>query len=130
MRDEAAALITYPNITTNVTQALTANGFDAALYQEALFPVPSAQNKTMNVFNATTHFATDAMARCYTQAIAYAAAQNGIFKSVWYYEYLRAYQVANFDLNQPVCDAPVTAEHPYGDTSLPFFRYVSFCGTP
>ncbi|KAK5997691.1 Venom carboxylesterase-6-like protein [Cladobotryum mycophilum] len=121
MRDEGAALTVYPN-TTNITQAIIVDGFDASQYQEALFPVPPGPNATLNVFNATTHFSTDAMARCFNQAIAYAGSKNRVFKSVWYYEYERSYQSAGFEVNVPVCDAPVTMSHPYGDTNLPYFK--------
>ena len=121
MHDEGAALISYPN-TTDITQAITDAGFNASDYIPALFPWPSGPNATLDVFNVTVHFSTDAFIRCFDQAIAYAGSTNNIFKSVWYYEYERSYQPADFEINSPLCDAPVDAQHPYGDTSQPYFK--------
>jgi hypothetical protein len=121
MRDEPASLFLYQN-TTNVTQALKDTGFNASYYNSTLFPIPSSSNKTLDVFNATTHLETDGIARCFNQAIAYTSSKNDVFKSVWYYEYDRSYQDPTFDLNRPLCDAPVDAQHPYGDPKKPYFR--------
>jgi hypothetical protein len=121
MRDEGAALIPYPT-TTNVTEAIGEAGFNASYYNVALYPLPSGPNATLDVFNVTTRFSTNAMVRCLDQAIAYAGSKNQVFESVWYYEFERSYQDASFEVNSPVCDAPVDAQHPYGDTTQPYFR--------
>jgi hypothetical protein len=125
LRDEAASLLIYPD-TTNVTEAIQNNDFDAAVYNKnsALFSTPSGPNTTLDVFNVTTHLGTDGSVRCIDQAIAYAGVVNQIFASVWYYEYERSYQLASFDTTSPVCDAPINTVHPFGDTSLPYFRQV------
>lgn len=123
MRDEAGALISVAN-TTNVTESIQDSGFNSTLYtlNSNLFPTALGPNATLDAFNVTVHFATDAVGRCVSQAFAYDGAVNGVFKSVWYYEYERSYQVADFDINAPLCDAPITTSHPYGDPSQPYFR--------
>jgi hypothetical protein len=50
LRDEAASLLIYPD-TTNVTEAIQNNDFDAAVYNKnsALFSTPSGPNTTLDV---------------------------------------------------------------------------------
>jgi hypothetical protein len=126
MHDEAGALIPYPNATMDSKAALEAVGLDPDLSSRYpdLFPVPSGPNSTLNIFNMTVRASTDGAVRCPDQNLAIAGVRNGLFKSVWYYEYERSYQPLSFDLNVPVCDAPITADHPYGDTSGTYLRYV------
>jgi hypothetical protein len=123
MKDEAGVLTLYPQ-STNVTEAIASSFLNATIYaeNENLFPTPTGSNATLDTFNVTVHFATDAMARCADQAFAHAGAQNKTFPSVWYYEFERGYQPADFELNRPVCDAPVDAGHPYGDPAKPYFK--------
>lgn len=123
LHDEAAALIPFPN-TTNVTAAIEASGLNPQIYYDNtdLFELPSGPNATLNVFNLTTHLATDSGLRCLDQAIAFAAARNNISKSVWFYDYTRSYQPTDFEVNVPVCEAPVTPTHPYGDPTGTYFR--------
>ncbi|KIM96048.1 hypothetical protein OIDMADRAFT_132746 [Oidiodendron maius Zn] len=123
MRDDAAALIPYPT-TTNITQAIEEAGISPDFYinNTGLFPEPSGANATLDVFNVTAHMATDGELRCLDEAIAVAGVRNNIFKSVWFYEYTRSYQPLSFAVNTPVCQAPTDAGHPYGDTSMPYFR--------
>ena len=123
MRDDAAALIPYPS-SSNITKAIEDIGLSPDIYTNntTLFPEPGGSNVTLDIFNVTAHMATDAQLRCLDQAIAYAGIQNNIFKSVWFYEYARSYQPLDFEMNAPVCDAPIDTGHPYGDTSQPYFR--------
>jgi hypothetical protein len=123
MRDDAAALIPYPT-TTNITQAIEDVGLSPGIYfnNTDLFPEPSGANTTLDIFNVTSHMATDGELRCLDGAIAVAGVQNNIFKSVWFYEFTRSYQPQSFLVNTPVCEAPIDSEHPYGDTSRPYFR--------
>jgi hypothetical protein len=126
LRDEAGALITYPNTTMNAAEALKAAGLDSNLSSSypQLFPVPPGLNSTLDIFNMTVQAATDGALRCPDQALAVAGVRNHLFKSVWFYEYDRSYQPPWFEVNAPVCDAPVDVSHPYGDTSQPYFRQV------
>ena len=124
MHDEAGALIPYPTDTMNASEALAAVGLNPNLsgsYPE-LFPVPSGSNSTLDIFNMTVRASTDAALRCLDQSLAVAGVRNHLFKSVWFYEYGRSYQSLSFEVNVPVCDAPIDASHPYGDTAQPYFR--------
>lgn len=123
MRDDAAALIPYPT-TTNITQAIEEVGLSPDFYinNPGLFLEPSGANATLDVFNVTAHMATDGELRCLDEAIAVAGVRNNIFKSVWFYEYTRSYQPLSFLVNTPVCQPPADAGHPFGDTSMPYFR--------
>jgi hypothetical protein len=120
--EEAATLIPYLS-TTNITLAIEAADLDPQGYYSYpnLFPLPSGPNTTLNIFNLTSHLATDSGLRCLDQALAYAAAHNGISESVWYYEFSRSYQPTTFDI-QPLCNPPVTPGYPYGDPSGIYFR--------
>ena len=117
MRDDGAAFIGYPT-TTNITQALTADFFPASTIEGSNdFPAPAGPNATLNIFNVTARVATDTELRCIDQASAYSAALHGVLPSVYYYEFNRSYQTPGFDPNAPTCDAPKTADHPFGDPS-------------
>ena len=65
---------------------------------------------------------TDAMFRCLGQSTTYTAAKNDIFKSVYAYEFDRAYQIAEWSPNPPACEAPITPSHPFGDPNAPFYK--------
>ncbi|KAI0631086.1 carboxylesterase from carbohydrate esterase [Trametes polyzona] len=121
MRDDGAAFISYPtdaNLTASLANAL----LDTAIADSPLFPVPPSPNATLNVFNVTARATTDADVRCIDQATAFSGVQHDVFKSVWFYEFNRSYQPLGFDPNFPVCDAPVTPEHPLGDPSQEYFK--------
>jgi hypothetical protein len=118
LHDEAAALIPFPS-TTNVTLAIEAVNLDPRDYYNHpdLFQLPSGPNATLDIFNLTTHLATDAGLRCLDQAIAYIAAEN----HVWFYEFTRSYQPSDFNPS-PLCNAPITEGYPYGDPNGIYFR--------
>lgn len=124
MRDDGAAFIGYPT-TTNLSEAITAQSFPAeTVISSGEFPEPTGQNATLDVFNVTARVATDAEFRCLDQATAYAGIVNNLFQpDVYFYEFNRSYQTApSYDPNAPVCDAPITATHPYGDPNLEYFK--------
>lgn len=118
MREDAAALISFPS-TSNETAYFSANGW--AEPPADLFPVPNGTNQTLDLYNMTARFQTDAEFRCIDQATVYSGLQNGVWDEVFYYEFERSYQLINFP-NYDVCEPPVTAEYPNGDPSEPYFR--------
>lgn len=127
MRDDGAAFITYPNTSTNLSTALTSNALPDTphVLTSALFPQPTGPNTTLDIFNTTALIATDAEFRCLDQATVYAGVTNSLFKpSTYFYEFNRSYQIvaSGYDPNSPVCDAPITPTHPYGDPSLEYFK--------
>jgi hypothetical protein len=88
-----------------------------------LFPTPDGANKTLNVFNVTARVATDTIFRCSDEASAYAGVLNDVFApNQYFYEFNRSYQTPNWNPNPPVCQAPVTASHPYGDPDQEYFK--------
>ena len=122
MRDDGGAFIGYPT-TTNVTQALTDDFFPASIVENSNdFPTPAGPNATLNAYNVTARVATNAELRCIDQASAYSATLHGVVPSIYYYEFNRSYQTPGFDPNAPVCDAPKTAKHPFGDPSQEYFK--------
>ncbi|OCL13561.1 cholinesterase [Glonium stellatum] len=122
MRDDGGPFIGYP-ATTNVSQALNAQSFNAtSIVSSGDFQVPQGSNGTLNAYNVTTRVATDSEFRCLDQATAYAAATNALFTDLYFYEFNRSYQMHDWDPNAPVCDAPKTSSHSYGDPSLEYFK--------
>ncbi|KAJ4392107.1 hypothetical protein N0V93_005729 [Gnomoniopsis smithogilvyi] len=118
MREDAAALIGFPS-TSNETAYFSANGW--AEPPADLFPIPNGTNQTLDLYNMTSIFQTDAEFRCIDEATVYSGLQNGVWDEVYYYEFERSYQLINFP-NYDVCEPPVTADHPNGDPSLPYFK--------
>lgn len=123
MRDDGAAMITIID-TDNLTISLNDNGFPASLVESSgLFPVPVSQNGTLDVFNVSSRVATDTIFRCIDQASMYAAMKFKTFApNVYLYEFNRSYQTPGWDPNAPLCDAPITASHPYGDPNQEYFK--------
>jgi carboxylesterase type B len=123
MRDDGAAITSYIQ-TTNLTQSITTDGFNIPVAtNSSLFPMPNGSNATLNVFNVTARAATDTIFRCIDQASAYAAATHNVFApNQYFYEFNRSYQTPNWDPNSPVCDAPITPTHPYGDPEQEYFK--------
>lgn len=109
MHDDAAALIAYPT-TANETAYL------ASLYYPTppavLFPIPQAgANQTLNLFNMTARYATDAMFRCVDEATVAAGLRSGLWSEVWYYEFERSYQLTTFP-GTDVCEPPAGGSDP------------------
>lgn len=123
MRDDGSAIVSYIQ-TEDLTESLTEDGFPAlAIEASNLFPLPQGTNNSLNVFNVTSRVGTDTIFRCIDQATAYAAAIHDTFASnQYFYEFNRSYQMPGWDPNSPVCDAPKTASHPLGDTSMEYFK--------
>jgi carboxylesterase type B len=123
MRDDGGAITSYVQ-TTNLSQAITTTGFNTSVVTNSgLFPTPDGANKTLNVFNVTARVATDTIFRCSDEASAYAGVLNDVFApNQYFYEFNRSYQTPNWNPNPPVCQAPVTASHPYGDPDQEYFK--------
>ncbi|KAF8585026.1 cholinesterase [Ramaria rubella] len=124
MRFDGAAFIGFPSPgedVVNALQSIVGNQSEGAVASN-LFPLPTGPNGTLDVFNVTARITTDVEFRCLDQATAIAAVKNNVFSSVYFYSFYRSYQTPGFDPNAPVCDAPKTPSHPFGDTSLPYFQ--------
>ncbi|CDO70485.1 hypothetical protein BN946_scf184569.g28 [Trametes cinnabarina] len=121
MRDDGAAFIGYPT-NGNLTAGLIGASLNTTVANNPLFPEPTGPNVTLNVFNVTARVTTDIEFRCLDQATAFSGVSHNLFKSVWFYEFNRSYQTPGFDPNFPVCEAPITPEHPFGDTSQEYFK--------
>lgn len=122
MRDDGSPFISYPT-STDLSAVLTSEEFppDAVLNSSA-FPVPYDALTIQSVFNLTSRLSTDAQFRCLGQSTAYVAAKNSIFEKYYAYEFDHAYQIAEWSPNPPACEAPVTAAHPFGDPSAPYYK--------
>lgn len=123
MRDDGAAMITIVD-TTNLTTSLNEDGFPASLIESSgLFPLQHSQNGTLDVFNVSARVATDTIFRCIDQASVYAAIHFRKFApDVYFYEFNRSYQPPGWSPNAPLCEAPITASHPYGDPNQEYFK--------
>ncbi|CCM03281.1 uncharacterized protein FIBRA_05409 [Fibroporia radiculosa] len=121
MRDDGAAFIGYPT-STNLTEALEAQYLPITVANNPLFILPTGPNATLDVFNVTARAATDVEFRCLDQATAWSAIQHDLFESIWFYQFNRSYQTPGFSPNYPVCEAPITADYPYGDPELEYFK--------
>lgn len=108
--------------TTNLTAALIAQQLPTTVVDNPLFPVPLGTNATYDIFNVTARVAMDVTFRCLDQAVAHYAAQHDLFQSLWFYQFNRSYQLSNWSPNYPVCEAPVSEDHPYGDPSQEYFK--------
>lgn len=123
MRDDGAAFISYPQSNDTVKSFLRSNGFKIPqLGDLSLYPEPTSQNGTLDVFNKTARIATDAEFRCLDEATAYSAVKHGTLKEVYFYEFNRSYQLSFYSPNYPVCQPPIAPGFPYGDPSLEYFK--------
>lgn len=127
-----------------MTAGLLGASLNTTVVNNPLFPEPSGQNATLNVFNVTAGVTTDVEFRCLDQATAFSGVSHNLFKNVWFYEFNRSYQTPGFSPNVsiccpaddssqltlvmqfPVCEAPITADSPFGDTSQEYFKSVRF----
>ncbi|KAJ7111819.1 cholinesterase [Mycena epipterygia] len=114
----------YPQSTTTQSVSIEGIGIAAnlttAILNSGLFPRPSTGNTTLDTFNVTGRVATDGEFACLDQATAHSAAIHNVFKSAWTYQFERSY--GGFEPIPGLCDPPVTATHPFGDPSLPYFQ--------
>ncbi|KAG4219334.1 hypothetical protein PC116_g32186, partial [Phytophthora cactorum] len=110
-RDDGGPFISYPT-TTNETEYLQSQGYDVP--PPELFPIPELENKTLALFNMAVRLVTDSIFRCGNQATAYHGLRNNRFHPVYFYEFNRTYQVAEWP-QLDVCEPPKTPSHPHGD---------------
>ncbi|KAI8976725.1 carboxylesterase from carbohydrate esterase [Trametes punicea] len=121
MRDDGVAFTPYPT-SGNLTAGLIEAGLNTSIANNPLFPEPSGPNVTLNVFNVTSRAIGDVELRCLDEATVFSGVTHDLFKSVWYYEFNRSYQLVEYNPNSPVCEAPPTPDHPFGDPSLEYFK--------
>ncbi|OTB20383.1 hypothetical protein K445DRAFT_17661 [Daldinia sp. EC12] len=112
-RDDGGPFISYPT-TTNETEYLQSQGYDVP--PPELFPIPELENKTLALFNMAVRLVTDSIFRCGDQATAYHGLRSNRFHPVYFYEFNRTYQIAEWP-QLDVCEPPKTPSHPYGDPS-------------
>jgi hypothetical protein len=123
MRDDGAAFISYPLPNDTVSTFLTSNGFKLPqIGPLSSYPEPSGPNKTLDIFNTTARIATDAEFRCLDEATAYSAVKHGTLREVYFYEFIRSYQLSFYSPNYPVCQAPPSPGYPYGDPLKEYFK--------
>ncbi|KAK3115632.1 hypothetical protein LTR53_004839 [Teratosphaeriaceae sp. CCFEE 6253] len=123
MRDDGAAFIGYPTANESVPVFLTSQGFNLSTISSlSVFPEPDGANATLNVFNTSALVATDSEFCCLDEATAYSAVKHDVFPEVYFYEFNRSYQLSFYSPNAPVCQAPPTAERPYGDPDAEYFK--------
>ncbi|VBB86727.1 Putative cholinesterase [Podospora comata] len=118
--DDGAPFISFPSsTTTNATEYLLSQGFSPS--QLPPLAHPNTGNATLDLFNLTTRLATNAIFRCVDQATAFAAVQNNLFSSLYYYEFDRTYQMPGWP-KLDVCEPPRTEGKPLGDTRKPYLK--------
>ncbi|EIW80188.1 cholinesterase [Coniophora puteana RWD-64-598 SS2] len=126
MRDDGADVVrSWPSEGETSFQSIMSIGLTenetTAIVNSGLFPVStSGTNITWDIFNASSRVATDGEFRCIDQATMYAAAKNHVFASVHAYQFERSYM--GWEPLSDICDPPATADYPYGDPSLPYYR--------
>ncbi|ANB12758.1 hypothetical protein AWJ20_1027 [Sugiyamaella lignohabitans] len=120
-RDDGAPFIGYPttdDLASSVEQLLSFNSsFTNSIISSGLFPEPGSS--IADVYNVSSRLATDVIFRCIDQATINSAVKHRKLSKVFYYQFDRTYN--GYDPNN-VCFAPLTASHPYGDPSLPYYR--------
>ncbi|KAJ4370995.1 hypothetical protein N0V86_008689 [Didymella sp. IMI 355093] len=122
MHDDGNPFISYPK-STNLTAALLEQDFPVSpILNSPLFPLPAETNATLAIFNLTSRVATDGFFRCLGESTEVTGAKNGIFSKVYAYEFDRSFQLLSYSPNPPACEAPITAEYPYGDPNLPYYK--------
>jgi hypothetical protein len=132
MRDDGASFDLWPlndNLSTEINRFNTDGSYihlltdTSAVFASAAFSEPAGTNTTLDVFHVTSRIFSNNVFRCLDAVTAYANFHNTIFKpEVYYFEFNRSYQSASCDPNGGVCQAPVTASHPYGEPDLEYFK--------
>ncbi|KZM21058.1 cholinesterase [Ascochyta rabiei] len=122
MHDDGSPFAAYPS-SANLTAALLEQDLPVSTVLDAnLFPLPTAPNSTLAIFNVTSRVATDAMFRCLAQSTASIGSKNSVFKKVYAYEFDRAFQLLSYSPNPPACEAPRDAAHPFGNPGKPYYK--------
>ncbi|KAK5167140.1 uncharacterized protein LTR77_007870 [Saxophila tyrrhenica] len=123
MRDDGAAFISYPEPNDTLSSFIKSNGFNLPrIGALSTYPTPSGPNATLDIFNTTARIATDSEFRCLAFASAYSATLHSTLCEIYFYEFNRSYQSIGYSPNYPVCEAPPSPGHPYGDPSKEYFK--------
>ncbi|KAF9548378.1 alpha/beta-hydrolase [Agrocybe pediades] len=125
LRDDGADFMgAFPTSASTLTSSLLGAGFPFNVTQAAvnspLFPMPQGSDPLMNLFNLTSRIGTDGQFVCINQATVQAAAKYSVFKSVYAFQFERSF--GGFEPIAGICDPAKTAQFPFGDTSLPYYR--------
>ncbi|KAI1804417.1 cholinesterase [Daldinia bambusicola] len=110
-RDDGGAFIGFPT-KTNATAYLGSQGY--AVPPADLFPIPDIENKTLALFSMAARLVTDSIFRCGDQAEISGGLRNHRFHPVYFYEFNRTYQLAEWP-GLDVCEPPKSPAHPHGD---------------
>ncbi|WPH03568.1 Hypothetical protein R9X50_00644900 [Acrodontium crateriforme] len=110
VKDELSGLELINNVSPEYAQSMISSG---------LYPSPDTGNLTLDTFNISSRLHTDVEFRCVDQSTVYARTRSGAFPSAYFYQLDRS--IAGYDPNN-VGNPPVTASHPLGDPSLPYFK--------
>ncbi|TFK25421.1 cholinesterase [Coprinopsis marcescibilis] len=124
-RDDGSDFIgAFPTDNTTALEKLTGAGLDVTVARRALysglFPLPVGPNPAWNLFNQTTRISTDGQFLCVNQATLSAAAKNGVFRSVYAYQFDRTF--GGWEPLPGTCNPPAAPGYPRGDPKLPYFR--------
>ncbi|KAK6354085.1 hypothetical protein TWF730_008503 [Orbilia blumenaviensis] len=83
------------------------------------FPIPPG-DPAWSAFNFTQRIVTDGAYTCLTWATAFSAVKHKVLPKVFTFEFNRTY--APFEYTNPLCEPPVSAEHPFGDPDAEYFK--------
>ena len=93
------------------------------IIDSGLFPAYDTGNITLDAYNVSQRFTTDAKFRCPDQAAVYAGSQSGVFPAAYYYEFDRTYKGIDFNnLGSELTAGPVEPGYPDGNPNKPYFR--------
>ncbi|KAK3075435.1 hypothetical protein LTR53_001220 [Teratosphaeriaceae sp. CCFEE 6253] len=125
MRDDDAPGLDYVQ-TTNLNLSLVNNSlpFEPVVSNPDVFPIPSAANVSLDIFNVTARVSTDLTFRCLDLSTAYAVATTKTLPEIYYYEFNRSYQITYWPPppNKALCNAVPDAAHPNGDPNAEYFK--------
>lgn len=113
MHDDGGPFTAYPkNGSLSASLESAFPGYSTSILNSNEFPQSAGSNATLDVFNVTSRVTTDAEFRCLDQAAAYAAVKSKTFSKVYYYEFLRSYQLSTWNPNPGVsnCILPPSLE--------------------
>lgn len=115
--EDGTAFMRFPRDTDpNDTEWITDQGLPSP--PSDLYPPPDIQNQTFAADTVAARLATDAMFRCINQATANALLETSTLPEVYFYEFVRTYQLANY----PMMDLCEPGGKPDGDPSKPYLR--------
>ncbi|KAF3931135.1 Neuroligin-2 [Dactylellina cionopaga] len=91
----------------------------SAFINHPAFPLPPG-DPAQAAFNFTQRIVTDGAYKCLSWATAYSAVKHGVLPRVYTYEFNRTY--GPLEYTNPLCEPPITAEHPFGDPDAEYFK--------